>query len=143
MEVRRARKADISQSAEIFRQNMAQKPYLLNVARAKAAEIIRNYFSTQVMYVAVADGKVAGFVIGDKYMAEEGRYLWISEIFVSVDMQGKGVGTKLMEAIENHYKGKIAFTELLVHKHSPAADFYRKLDFKETDYIKLSRKSRR
>lgn len=141
MKIRKAVKSDIREVSRIFKEEQSKEPYNNEINDSEAEKIIRNYFEEQTMYVAVEGKKTMGFVVGDKYNWIRGRTLWISEIFVDSKFQGKGIGRLLMEAIISHFrKDKISSVELLTHLNAPAENFYKKLGFKKTEYVKLEKK---
>ena len=59
-------------------------------------------------FVAEFENNVVGFVYIMQYApwAVEGEQFWIQGIAVKDDMQGKGIGTKLLEHIEKYGKDK-------------------------------------
>ena len=101
--------------------------------------MFKDYFNEQVIFVADDAGILTGFVVGYKYPWGNGWRLWVSEIGVSSDQQGKGAGTLLFDRLVNHFKGKTDIVERLVHKDFPAVKFYKKHGFKLSDYIKFEK----
>lgn len=140
MTIRRALKKDIEQISQIFLDNIAQKPYSYTITPKESKEIISAYFKNYIIFVAEEKGILTGFIIGSKYFWIGGWRLWISELFVDINKQNKGIGTKLLDAIQHHFKNKgVKVVELLSHKNAAAMDFYKKGGFNETDFIKLEK----
>jgi ribosomal protein S18 acetylase RimI-like enzyme len=141
MRIRKATEDDMEAAALIYKECFDKEPYKYMIKEEESLDIIKSYFKTQVMYVAIDNDSVIGFVMGEKYLWVGGWRLWISELFVDSNHQRKGVGTQLLSAIENHFKKDgISFVELLAHNNAEAIKFYEKLDFHRSDYAKFEKK---
>jgi len=89
-------------------------------------------------FVAELENKIVGFV----YIMQctpwtvEGDYFWIQGIAVKSDMHGKGIGTKLLEHIENYgkEKGVICITLNTGFKRTDAHAFYERNGYTSGNY---------
>lgn len=81
-------------------------------------------------FVAELDGVVAGFIYIMQYSAwaSEGDSIWIQGLAVSRDKQGMGIGTKLLEHVENYGREKgIEYITLNTgYKRTAAHAFYQR-----------------
>jgi len=77
------------------------------------------YLPNSETYLAIKKGSIAGFIaMADNYLAA---------IFVQTNMQGYGIGTKLL----NYIKERRSTIQLKVYKkNSNSIHFYKKQDFK-------------
>lgn len=81
-------------------------------------------------FVAYENSKLIAACFGHKRSWWSGKEFFIDELFVSKDMQGKGIGTKLLEFIEfNTIIGDCGRLLLLTNKNFPAEKFYLKKGF--------------
>jgi len=89
-------------------------------------------------FVAELENKIVGFV----YIMQctpwvvEGDYFWIQAIAVKNDMQGYGIGTKLLEHIEKYgkEKGVICITLNTGFKRTAAHAFYERNGYTSGNY---------
>ena len=86
------------------------------------------------VWLAYADGKPAGccvicYAISTSIGGVVGK---LDDVFVAADYRGKGVGTKMIEALKVELKKrKIGRIDTAVHKNNPgAAKYYARLGFK-------------
>lgn len=62
--------------------------------------------------------------------------LFIDELFISREYQGKGLGTELLKAIERYViERNLAGITLLTNKYMPAPKFYRKDSFVDAEHV--------
>lgn len=138
MVIRLAKQSDLKQIAIIFQQEIKKSPYNEEVDISSSIKQAKNYYKEHIIYVACEKGKVLGFVIGSKYYWLREWRLWISELFVTEDHRGKGIGKALMKNIEDHFrKEDVSIIELNSHSKAPAFKFYKSIGFKETGFVNL------
>ena len=145
MIIRKAIERDLKACAEIFWIESSKPPYNKKRTFERALKIIKEDFRGNDIYVSIADSKVIGFVMVQKDTGIKNQ-LWIYEIWISKEYQGRGVGGKLMEEIENIYKQKgIKIFELVANtRNGGAAGFYRKLGYnKDGSMIFMEKRVRR
>ena len=82
-------------------------------------------------FVAQDDGKIVGAITGRAYYNE----VHIGDLIVSKDCRGDGVGSKLVEAVENAFKGKRKKKIALTTFGFQAPEFYKKLG-DEVDFVR-------
>ena len=89
-------------------------------------------------FVAELENHIAGFVYIMRYApwAAAGEQFWIQGIAVKSDMRGKGIGTKLLEHIENYGKEKgVEYITLNTgFKRTAAHAFYERNGYSSGNY---------
>ncbi len=81
-------------------------------------------------YVAYEHSKLIAVCLGHKRSWWYGKEFFIDELFVSREMQGNGIGSKLMEFVEfNTAIGNCIRLTLLTNRNFPAEEFYLKKGF--------------
>lgn len=102
-------------------------------SREQVVNFFNNHFNNNyfVGYVAIIDDKIAALSIGMKKPWIAGLEYYIDEFCVSYDIQGRGIGSWFIKAIEEDIKkqgmnGMILNTE----KDYPSQKFYEKNGFK-------------
>lgn len=97
-----------------------------------------------VVLVAEAEGGVVGMCTGQRTIstAEGGFSLLVEDVVVAEAWQGRGVGRKLLAAMEQWgAEKKIGRLQLLADRNNSAAlEFYRKLAWQPTELICLRRR---
>ena len=82
-------------------------------------------------FVAEDEGKIAGVIVGRAYYNE----VHIGDLIVGKDYRKEGVGSKLVAAVENAYKGKGYDKIALTTFGFQAPEFYKKLGY-ELEYVR-------
>ena len=96
---------------------------------------------TPFIFVAKEDNKVIGIITGHSYYKE----IHISELIVLEEYRGRKIGSKLVTAVEEYYKGKEYNNINLTTYEFQAPKFYEKCGFeiefvrKDREYPKLSK----
>lgn len=134
MEFKKFSQEDLNNSAKLYQEVFSQQPWndeWFKLSRVKdyLNELIENpVFSGYVVYqnyelVAACFGHSRSWWSGDEF--------FIDEFFVSSKYQGQGIGSLLMDYVENHPELKnIESFQLLTNNNVPAKDFYHKNGFK-------------
>lgn len=89
-------------------------------------------FDRMVMFKAVIDGQIVGSVRGQ----ELDGTCHIGRLIVHPDFQNRGIGNKLMDALEGHFTHVKRFELFTGHLSDPALHVYRKrgyVDFKRKE----------
>lgn len=139
MEITKATEEHIPAIKSIFADVMARPPYNHNLSEERVEKIIDSYFSHEAVYVAL-DGEVQGFAVCFSYEWVRGRTLWVAELHVRSESQGRGIGRALLEHVE-HAEG-VESVELLAHEGAPAMEFYGRVGFTRSPYVKMERECR-
>ena len=87
---------------------------------------IREEFSQQVFLNAIEEGEIVGSV---RAYLEKGT-AYIGRLTVKSDFQNKGVGTKLMQAIEEHFRMADRYELFTGHRSARNLYLYRKLGYR-------------
>jgi ribosomal protein S18 acetylase RimI-like enzyme len=141
MIIRKATKKDIGNIAEIFWIESSKPPYNKKRTLQKVIGIVKNDFKSSDIYVAITNNKIIGFITVQIDSGIKDK-LWINEIWVLKEFQGKGIGKKLMAKVESIYKKKgINIFELVADtRKGGALGFYKKLKYHEDKSMMFMRK---
>ena len=86
-------------------------------------------------YIHLTGEKISGVLLGNVVRWWEGDEFFIKEFFVDKKYQGKGIGTKIIKHLETKLDNEdIKTFILLTQKHTPAAEFYEKNQFKVSSH---------
>jgi ribosomal protein S18 acetylase RimI-like enzyme len=144
MIIRKAKLKDLKSIAEIFWVESSKPPYNKKRTLQKVIGIIKSDFKGSDIYVAITDNKTIGFITVQRDSGIKDK-LWINEIWILKEFQGRGIGKKLDSEIERIYKKKgIKRFELVAHtERGGALSFYKKLNYKaDKSMIFLQKKLR-
>ncbi len=137
VKIRKAKKEDLREIAEIFRKGFYSRPYSEKWSKKIALKKIKDYFGWANILVA-EENEIIGFAVHQDYIMHDGMWRSIAEIVVSKSYRNKGVGKLLIKSVEKS-KGKFGKTVLFTHKNSDAFQFYKKLDFKENGWVMVEK----
>ncbi len=101
--------------------------YFIDEGFEKYAEkkgVVCNYES--FVFVAKEDNKIVGVITGHSYYKE----IHIGDLIVSEEYRGKKIGSNLIKAVEEHYKGRDFSNINLTTYDFQAPKFYEKCGFK-------------
>jgi ribosomal protein S18 acetylase RimI-like enzyme len=130
MEIRKAKKQDLKEIAKIFWVESSKPPYNKKRTLERVIKIIQSDFKSSGIYVTILDKKIVGFTIVQRDSGMKTK-LWINELWVLKEFQGKGIGRELMKKIEEIYKKKgIKLLELVADtERGGALKFYKKIGY--------------
>lgn len=140
MKIRKARKEDLKDIAEILRVESGKKPYFQKHTKKGALEKIENSFKKDDIYMSELDGEVVGFIICKE--TKDKKSIYIDEFWFKEEHQAKGFGTKLLKSVERVYK-KLGWKriDLISSKISRAFGFYKKMKYKpHSEFIFLEKR---
>ncbi|HDL02229.1 MAG TPA: GNAT family N-acetyltransferase [Candidatus Pacearchaeota archaeon] len=143
MKIRKARKGDLKDIAELFRIESAKKPYNQAWVEKTAIQKIKELFNTQEIYVVIIKNDIVGFITILSKLGSRGEERDIDELWLNSNFHGRGIGTKLIEFVENKYKNNSISLSLISDPNSNAFEFYKKLKFKIVEDCVLMHKSLR
>jgi len=131
MEIRKAKKQNLKEIAEIFRIESAKKPHNQTWNKTTSFKKIKELSKTGEIYFIKVNKKIIGFIIIDIILEDKGKEIVIKELWIKSEYHRKKFGTKLTKFIENKYKKRgIKNIFLLSNKFSKAFKFYKKLKYK-------------
>jgi ribosomal protein S18 acetylase RimI-like enzyme len=95
-------------------------------------------WDSDLVMVAEQDGEVVGVVVG----TIDGTRAYFHRLAVLPRKQGKGIGRKLVEAIEKRFKQRgVNRVLIMVNQDNPEVlPFYHSLGYEEQKYVTLSKK---
>lgn len=110
------------------------RDYYKEVFSSKSKDEILNKVNKTHMYIALIKNKIVAFGAIDCFLEKEDESI-IYPIFVLPEFQGKGIGKKLMEALEkDEYYVRARRIELKVS--DKVCDFYKKMGFEHKYNLK-------
>ncbi len=104
-------------------------------ARMYNANAIKEQMQQGCTYLLYQDGQqIQGFaayeIKGDVYGILKEDIIYLHRLYVRQDIHKKGVGSTLLQAVENvAHKNHCPFIQLNVHRKNPAMYFYKKMGF--------------
>ena len=84
-------------------------------------------FARMAFFKATAGERIVGSVRG---YAKDGT-CYVGRLIVHPDVQNRGIGARLMQALEQHFSTARRFELFTGHKSEPALHLYHKLDYRE------------
>jgi ribosomal protein S18 acetylase RimI-like enzyme len=110
---------------------------------ADSIEFIQNKSENKIFIAENSEGKVKGYVLtGICYYIGFKPFVEIIQLLVDKDSRDQGIGTSLIEFVEEYYKEQ-RIEEIKLHsriERGQAHNFYRKLGFKEFKQSKFFEK---
>jgi aminoglycoside 6'-N-acetyltransferase I len=134
IEIRNFTTGDIAACAELYKDVFSADPWndgwISNYqVRYYLHELIENPVFEG--FVAYEKSNMVGVCFGHKRSWWTGKEFMIDELFVDNEVQGNGIGTKLLEYVEcNQVTGDCNRLTLLTNRDLPAEEFYLKKGFK-------------
>lgn len=130
MRIRKAKKEDFKEIAEILMKESSKKPYNEKYTLETTLKAI-NKFAKDELYIATNEKEIIGF-IASNITTDNKKKACIEELWLRPIYQGKGIGKSLVQFIEEKYKKKgVNIIRLVSKKNSKAFGFYKKIKYKE------------
>lgn len=110
----------------------------LDGARAYIEKFYR--FEPASCLVAVEDGRLGGGILAYSFERETGHVLYIQELMVHPDFQGRGIGKQLMGRLRESHSSrgpKVKITPL-VKADTTVLNFYNSLGFEKDKVVSFS-----
>ena len=140
MKIRNAKEKDLKEIVNIFITESKKRPYLQKWTKKGATNDFKPFLKKKELWVAVLNEKVIGFILIGITPSNK-KIAYISEIWVTGNYQGKGVGKDLLVFVEKYYKKKgVNRIKLTSYNKSKAFDFYKKLNYKISKEVTLLEK---
>jgi len=134
MKIRKAKKEDFKEIAEILIKESSKKPYNEKYTLEIALKEI-NGLAKDELYVAANKKEIIGF-IASNITPDNKEKAYIGELWLKPNYQKKGIGKAFVKFIEDKYKKKgIKTMRVLVKRNAGAFNFYKKIKY--TEYKEL------
>lgn len=145
MNIRAFRQDDLSRCAEIMMAVYNNPLWQCRWETEAAKAYLKDYADAArfIGYVAEEEQQVVGAVLAHEKIWWNNSEVFIDEMFVLPDHQGKGVGTALLKTLEGYVEehGLAGFT-LTTNRYAPAPKFYKKNGFVECEPIIMMAKEK-
>ena len=139
--VRECRREDLGRVAQIFREEYSRPPYNLEWPEKNVRAKVMEHFHGDIILVAQTETGVAGFIVFHSAPWGESEHGYVLEFAVASDLQGQGVGTRLLEAAESALKKQgVTEIELVdVNTNADACEFYKNRGYDVTDLVRMKK----
>jgi aminoglycoside 6'-N-acetyltransferase I len=128
---------DIDQCAKLYIKAYNRPPWNYSWDFDKAIDYLSEYFERKrfVGFVLLEDDQIVGAMLGHSKTWWTSDLLYVDELFISPDAQGRGYGKLLLDhteqyAIEQGYE----VITLMTSKYMPAFKFYKKIDYIQAEH---------
>lgn len=131
--IRSMRETDLQPCGAIYAKAFPAEYWGTDWNDENATEYLSDYFEQKrfVGYVHEEDNEITGCIFAVRRIAGSREEIYINEMAVLPEKQGRGIGRQLLNAIleycrENDLAGAVLYT----NEHAPAFRFYEKNGFK-------------
>ena len=133
----------ISDCAELYVDVFNAEPWNDKWTYETAYKRINDIFiSPNFTGVLFIENQIRGAILGHREQWYKGLHFYLREIFVINELQGKGIGSVMLRALEDHLRGLDVNTiYLLTSKGNKTYEFYHKNGFVEWDSMTMMGKS--
>ena len=138
MTIRKLTQSDIPVCAEILCSVYNNEMWQCRWEKETAVEYLTDFFEMKkfVGYVLEEEDTILGGIFAHEKVWWNNSEVFIEEMFVKPELQRKGYGSMLLQAVEEYAREKgLAGLTLSTNKYAPAPLFYKKNDFMENEYI--------
>lgn len=141
IKIKKARKNDLKEIAEIIRIEYGKYPYNESWTKSNALKRVQHYYQHNLIFISEINKKIIGFVVINTIPSYIGLRGFIEDLVVKKEFQGEGIGGRLFNFAENYLKKKGAGgISLMVFKKSNAFKIYKKKGYKEIGWVFLIKK---
>lgn len=136
--IRKLKSDDIPTCADILCSVYNNDLWQCRWEQAAAKEYLTDFFHMPkfVGYVIVENGEILGALFAREKVWWNNSEVYIEELFVKPEHQGRGYGAMLMERAEQYVlENKLAGITLSTNRYAPAAGFYRKNGFVSCEHV--------
>lgn len=130
--------ADIPACADILCSVYNNDLWQCRWERATATEYLTDFYRMPKFlgYVIEENGEILGALFAREKVWWNNSEVYVEELFVNPEHQGRGYGTMLMKRVEQYVlENKLAGITLSTNRHAPAADFYRRDGFADCEHV--------
>ena len=137
MEIVRTGERHIDAIAKLLKKEFLKPPYNETWILSKLISRVEEVFQDNRKYCFVAlDGElVIGVILASTFVFRDGERCFVEEFVIDSEKQSKGVGTKLLQRLEDECrKAEIRTLWLTSNQKADAHKFYTKSGFTVSDY---------
>ncbi|HZX34024.1 MAG TPA: GNAT family N-acetyltransferase [archaeon] len=143
MKVVRVDESLVGEIAALLRKEFVKPPYNEKWVLSQLVSRVEEVFTDNRKYcfAAIEENIVVGVVLASTIVFREGSRCFVEEFVVDSEKQDKGVGTTLLQRLEEECaKAGIGTLWVTANRKSRAQDFYEKNGFKASDYRLMEKK---
>lgn len=138
MQIRKMLPSDLSACAKIMQSVYNNPLWQARWTQEKAEEYLADFFDMRKFlgFVAEEQGEVIGAIFAHEKVWWNNSEIFVEEMFVAPELQGKGCGSALLRRIEACAAEKgLAGITLSTNRYAPAPVFYRKNGFADCEHV--------
>ncbi len=136
--IRKITGSDIDQCARLLIDAYNNDPWNNRWTETTAKRYLNELFCNInfIGYVCFEENDLVGAVFAHQRTWWTNDEIYVDEIYIKPDSQGKGYGTKLLCKVEEIAREeKLGGVTLLTNKYYPAMDFYKKRGYAQADHV--------
>ena len=134
---------EIKRGLDLFIEVMAEAPYFEKWSKEDTEKRLQSSFSKakDFAFFAEENSKVIGLIFCSTYIWDDGIHVFVEDLYIDKEFRGKNVGVKLVEKLEETAREKrIVMIDLFVHTKSKAFDFWKKMNYLQTEFVQMQKK---
>lgn len=138
MNIREMKSQDITACADILCSVYNNELWQCRWSAKTAMEYLTDFYQMQkfVGYVLEEDGIILGGIFAHEKVWWNNSEVFVEEMFVKPEFQGKGYGSLLLKQVEKYIAEKgLAGMTLSTNRYAPAPMFYKKNGFVDCEHI--------
>lgn len=138
MRIREMNVEDIGACADILCSVYNNELWMCRWDKETAVEYLKDFFENKkfVGYVAEEEGEVIAGIFAHEKVWWNSSEVFVEEMFVTPEKQGNGIGTSLLQQVEEYVKKhNLAGITLSTNKYAPAPKFYEKNGFMHCEHV--------
>lgn len=143
--IRQYQESDMQPCIELFIEVFNQPPWNNQWTNAMTENLFEDFYNTPgfLVYVAVNKSQeIIGALIGKEKQWWSGKEYFIEEFFVKTELQGQGIGSKMLDYVYEDIQTKgIGTVTLLTNTFAPAYNFYMNKGYKENPTLRFLHKN--
>ena len=143
MKIRRGKKSDLKEIAELFRKGYSEFPYNEKWSKKTALDKIKEYLRREsIIFVLEEKKKIIGFIIGKIFLWERVKKGFGDELVIDKKFRNKGYGKLLINYMISYFKKKgVSSVEGIAVKGSKAFEIYKRMGMKEVkNFVLINKK---
>ncbi len=124
---------DLAKCGEIYAKAFPAEHWGIDWTAENAAEYLQDFFEQKrfIGYVYEENNIISGCIFALCRLSGSKQEIYINEMAVLPELQGRGIGTQLLDAVKEYCKENgLAGIVLYTSEYAPAAGFYRKNGFR-------------